>query len=215
MRFLAAAAAVAMLTHCTQSAPRRTQAGNEVFVRTSGSGAAPTHGEPRDSSGPACVQPTPATPPPPVAPGPAAGCPPDPGGDPNGPIVRVAFPGADDAVVDAELVSSPRDLQRGLMYRTSLPENQGMLFDMGATGNYQLWMHDTCIPLDMIFADARGWIVGIIENAPPLDDTPRGVDCPWRYVLEVNAGWSRLHGLRAGQPMMTTAYAQAAAPTTH
>ena len=129
------------------------------------------------------------------------GCPPDPGGDPNGPIVRVVFPQAGGAVIDAELVSSRRDLERGLMYRTSLPEDQGMLFDLGVTGNYGVWMHNTCIPLDLIFADADGWIVGIVENAPPLDDTMRGVDRPWRYLLEVNAGWSRQHGVKAGQPM--------------
>lgn len=115
--------------------------------------------------------------------------------------MQVVFPEAGGAVIQAELVSSMQDLQHGLMYVTSLPENQGMLFDMGSTGNYQFWMHDTCIPLDMIFADADGWIVGIVENAPALDDTPRGVDCPSRYVLEVNAGWSRAHGVKAGQPM--------------
>lgn len=153
-----------------------------------------------DASGPSCVQPLPATPPAPVAHGPAPGCPSDPGGDPKGLVVDVRFPEAAGAVIDAELVSSRQDLQRGLMYRTSLPEDQGMLFDLGATGNYAVWMHDTCIPLDLIFADVDGWIVGVIENAPPLDDTLRGVDCSWRYLLEVNAGWSSAHGVKPGQP---------------
>jgi uncharacterized membrane protein (UPF0127 family) len=159
-------------------------------------------------SGPSCVQPTPASPPPAVSAVPAAECPPDPGDDPNGPTVSVVFPQAGGAVVQAELVTSQQDLERGLMYRTSLPEDQGMLFDMGSIGNYQVWMHDTCIPLDMILADTDGWIVGIIENAPPLDDTLRSISCPWRYMLEVNAGWSRAHGVQAGQSMTSSAIAQ-------
>jgi uncharacterized membrane protein (UPF0127 family) len=94
------------------------------------------------------------------------------------------------------------------MYRTSLPEDQGMLFDLVATGNYPVWMHDTCIPLDLIFADVGGWIVGIVENATPLDDTPHGVDCSWRYLLEVNTGWSNAHGVTPGQPTTIAAAAQ-------
>ena len=76
-----------------------------------------------------------------------------------------------------------------------------MLFDTGSTGNYGVWMHDTCIPLDMVFVADDGFIVGIVEDAPPLDDSPRGVGCPSRYVLEVNAGWTRQHGVKAGQQM--------------
>jgi uncharacterized membrane protein (UPF0127 family) len=154
-----------------------------------------------DASAPSCVDPTPATAPPPVAPGPAPGCPADPGHNQNVSIVHVVFPGANDAAVDAELVSSMQDTERGLMYRTSMPEDHGMLFDLMVQGTYQFWMHDTCIPLDMVFVDADGWIAGIVENAPPLNDTPRGVSCPSRYVLEVNAGWTRQHGVKAGQPM--------------
>jgi uncharacterized membrane protein (UPF0127 family) len=154
-----------------------------------------------DGAAPRCIQATPATPPPPVAAGPAPGCPPDPGGDTNAAIVRVTFPGGDGATVDAELAATEQAAERGLMYRTSMPVNHGMLFDMQVRGQYQFWMHDTCIPLDMVFADVDGLIVGIIENAPPLDDTPRGVGCPSRYVLEVNAGWTRDHGVKAGQQM--------------
>jgi uncharacterized membrane protein (UPF0127 family) len=103
--------------------------------------------------------------------------------------------------VDAELVSSQADTDRGLMYRTSMPDNHGMLFDMTVRMDYQFWMRNTCIPLDMVFADVDGFIVGIVENAPPLDETPRDVGCPSRYVLEVNGGWTRKHGVKAGQPM--------------
>ncbi|MGD0673824.1 MAG: DUF192 domain-containing protein [Polyangiaceae bacterium] len=101
--------------------------------------------------------------------------------------------------VDAELVRSEHDSMRGLMYRRTLGEDRGMLFDLGVRRQHNFWMHNTCIPLDMLFVDEDGLIVGIVENAPTLDDRSRGVGCPSRWVLEVNAGWSRRHGVRAGQ----------------
>ena len=76
-----------------------------------------------------------------------------------------------------------------------------MLFLLHARDDHQFWMHNTCIPLDLLYIDEDGLIVGMVENAPVLDDTSRGVGCPGRYVLEVNAGWSRRHGVRAGQVM--------------
>jgi len=146
-----------------------------------------------------CIKPTPQAPPAPVAPGPAAGCPADPeGGPPSVPVVSVLVPDSS-AQVRAELVSSQHDTMRGLMYRRSMPEDRGMLFDLRVRDEHQFWMHNTCIPLDLLFIDEDGLIVGIVENAPTLDDTSRGVGCPSRYVLEVNAGWSRRHGVHAGE----------------
>jgi uncharacterized protein len=116
------------------------------------------------------------------------------------PIVHVGFQDKN-VKVDAELVVSQHDTTRGLMYRKSMPEDRGMLFDLRARDDHQFWMHNTCIPLDLLYVDEDGLVVGIVENAPTLDDGSRGVGCPSRYVLEVNAGWSRRHGVRAGQMM--------------
>jgi uncharacterized membrane protein (UPF0127 family) len=147
-----------------------------------------------------CVLPTPQQAPPPVAPGPAAGCPADPeGGSGKLPVVRVAFPDTNGVGVDAELVRSEHDTMRGLMYRKSMGAERGMLFDLTVRDDHKFWMHNTCIPLDLLYIDEDGLLVGIVENAPTLDDDSRGVGCPSRYVLEVNAGWSRRHGVKAGQ----------------
>jgi uncharacterized membrane protein (UPF0127 family) len=132
-------------------------------------------------------------------PRPAASCPPDPEANQKVPVVHVAFPDAPQAAVEADLVSTAHDTQRGLMYRKSMPESRGMLFDLRVRSEHEFWMHNTCIPLDLLYVDDDGFIVGIVENAPTLDDTPRGVGCPSRYVLEVNAGWTRRHGVKAGQ----------------
>jgi uncharacterized membrane protein (UPF0127 family) len=148
-----------------------------------------------------CLKLTPSdAPAPPVASGPAPGCPPDPEPQqPRLPQAHLSFPDVASVVVDADLVRSEHDTARGLMFRRSMPEDRGMLFDLRFRDDHKFWMHNTCIPLDLLFVDEDGLIVGIVESAPTLDDTSRGVGCPSRWVLEVNAGWSRRHGVKAGQ----------------
>jgi uncharacterized membrane protein (UPF0127 family) len=137
-----------------------------------------------------------------VRPGPAPGCPVDPeGAVAKLPRVRVTFHDVSGVTVDAELVRTEHDSMRGLMYRKSLEEERGMLFDLHVRDDHKFWMHNTCISLDLLYVDEDGLIVGIVENAPTLDDETRGVDCPSRWVLEVNAGWARRHGVKAGQHM--------------
>jgi uncharacterized membrane protein (UPF0127 family) len=114
-------------------------------------------------------------------------------------VVPVSFPEAGGVRVDAELVRSEHDSMRGLMYRKSLGADRGMLFDLLVRDDHKFWMHNTCIPLDLLYIDEDGLLVGIVENAPTLNDESRGVGCPSRWVLEVNAGWSRQHGVKAGQ----------------
>lgn len=98
-----------------------------------------------------------------------------------------------------ELAESDPTRARGLMYRTALEQDQGMLFVFPDEQRRSFWMKNTCIPLDMLFIDRSGTIVGIVENVPTLNRVPRGVPCPAAYVLEVNAGWTREQGVFAGQ----------------
>lgn len=104
-----------------------------------------------------------------------------------------------DIDVEVELAKNEHDHTRGLMFRKSMPENHGMLFLFPTKDNKTFWMHNTCIPLDMLFIDDDGLIVGIEENCPTLDDDTFQVGCTSRYVLEMNAGWARAHGVQAGQ----------------
>jgi uncharacterized membrane protein (UPF0127 family) len=85
------------------------------------------------------------------------------------------------------------------MYRTEMPDDQGMLFSWESEQRRTFWMHDTCIPLDMLFIARDGTIVGILEEVPAMNDTPRAVPCPAAHVLEVNAGYTRAHGITPGQ----------------
>jgi uncharacterized membrane protein (UPF0127 family) len=214
MRHLLVVTAVAFAIHCappaqddsTSAAPATGDVADAAADGTTATGVPTPQGvpAPKGVHAPLRMQPTPDASPSADAPGPAPGCPPDPGRDQDVPVVDVAFPDAD-AVVHAWLVTTQQDQERGLMYRTSMLADDGMLFDMHATGNYEFWMENTCIPLDLTFASADGTILGIVENAAPLETTPLGVDRPSRYVLEVNAGWTQRHGVRAGQVMTVPA----------
>jgi uncharacterized membrane protein (UPF0127 family) len=131
-------------------------------------------------------------------------CPTDPaGGSPMVPIGHVSFPESRAAPrLEVELMLTEKHQARGLMYRKSLAEDKGMLFVWKLPSMHAFWMHNTCIPLDMLFIDDEGYIAGIVENAPTLNDGSRAVTCPASYVLEVNAGWSRQHGVEPGQKVL-------------
>jgi uncharacterized protein len=123
--------------------------------------------------------------------------------DPDGPsqlsrgyVVFTDAPGS--PRLSVELARSEPEKERGLMFRSKLPDDQGMLFSWNNEEPRTFWMHNTCIPLDMMFIARDGTIAGILEQVPTLNDEPRGVPCPAAYVLEVNAGWSRSHGVKSG-----------------
>jgi len=97
-----------------------------------------------------------------------------------------------------ELAVTPAQLQRGLMYRPSLAEDAGMLFDMGRTQPTRFWMKNTVIPLDMIFIAEDGRIVAIVENTIPLSLDPVGPNEPVRAVLEVKGGLTARLGIKPG-----------------
>jgi len=145
-----------------------------------------------------CVVPAPAEAPPAAAA--ATSCPADPTGPPELPWGAITFVDAPQSPrIRVELAESDPTRARGLMYRTALEQDQGMLFVFPDEQPRSFWMKNTCIPLDMLFIDRSGTIVGILENVPTLNRASRGIPCPAAYVLEVNAGWTREQGVFAGQ----------------
>jgi uncharacterized protein len=117
----------------------------------------------------------------------------------DGPRIALVAPdGTARAQVHVEIANTPAQRELGLMYRSHLDENAGMIFVFPAPGQWSFWMKNTEIPLDMIFADSTGKIVGIVENAAPLSEKPLAVDGDSLYVLEVNAGFARRHHVRPG-----------------
>jgi uncharacterized membrane protein (UPF0127 family) len=100
--------------------------------------------------------------------------------------------------VAVELARTDAERMKGLMDRTELGADAGMLFLFDETGLHEFWMKSTLIPLDMIFISEDGRISGIVPRAVPGDLTPRSAGGPSRYVLEVNGGWAERHGVRVG-----------------
>ncbi len=97
-----------------------------------------------------------------------------------------------------EMATNDAERSRGLMYRKSLPEGHGMLFDFGTEQPVSFWMHNTYISLDMIFIRADGRILRVAENATPMSDNLIPSGGPVRGVLEVIAGTARKLHIAAG-----------------
>jgi uncharacterized protein len=149
-----------------------------------------------------CMRPTSEAAPPPAK-GPDPRCPRDPdGGPPKVPEGHVTFREAKDKpAVTVEVMKEEPHRNRGLMYRTDMAEDRGMIFVFEDSEPRTFWMHNTCLPLDMLFIAADGFVTGILENVPTMNDDPRTIPCPAKYVLEVNAGYARRHGIKAGQSL--------------
>ena len=110
--------------------------------------------------------------------------------------------------VDSELATAPETRTRGLMERSSLPADQGMLFLFEVAQPLSFWMFNTLIPLDIIFADAERRITSVYASVPPCRAPSR---CPTysshglaQYVLEVNAGTVVKAGIDVGDELRWT-----------
>jgi len=90
----------------------------------------------------------------------------------------------------------------GLMYRRQMAADAGMLFDFKRDAPVAMWMRNTFIPLDMLFADRTGLITHIHERAIPQDESIIESKGVVRAVLELNGGVVQRLGLKAGDRMI-------------
>ena len=72
--------------------------------------------------------------------------------------------------IDIEVAEDPQERALGLMFRTELPDNKGMLFPYDETRELSMWMHNTYIPLDMLFIRPDGVIHRIEARAEPMSE---------------------------------------------
>lgn len=112
-------------------------------------------------------------------------------------IVRDAA-GEDVAEVAVRVAESRQERARGLMQVADLPAGVGMLFVYRRDVQATFHMRDTLVPLDILWADAEGTVVDTVEMEPcTADPCPSyASDEPYRYALEVPAGW--LEGVEPG-----------------
>ena len=97
-----------------------------------------------------------------------------------------------------EVAKTDAERERGLMERTSLPLNTGMFFVFDREEPVNMWMKDTFVSLDMIFADTEGRIVSIASDTEPMSLRIISSVVPAKSVLEVRAGTARRLGIRVG-----------------
>ena len=103
----------------------------------------------------------------------------------------------------AEIANEPHEREKGLMNRTSLGKNKGMIFVFDQENPVNFWMKDTLIPLDIMFANKNMEIVSISENIQPCkeDPCPTYKAYPVMYALEVNAGYVKEKEIKKGDKL--------------
>ena len=97
-----------------------------------------------------------------------------------------------------EVADSSREREQGLMCRTGLKDDYGMLFEFQNVAERAFWMQNTVSALDIIYIGQDGRIVSIQKNAKPLDTTPLPSYGLAMGVLEIRAGLSDQLGLKPG-----------------
>jgi uncharacterized membrane protein (UPF0127 family) len=90
----------------------------------------------------------------------------------------------------------------GLMFRRQMAPDAGMLFDFKRDAPVSMWMRNTYIPLDMLFADAAGIVRKIHQRAVPLSEAIISSDAAIRAVLELNGGTAARLGLKEGDRLV-------------
>lgn len=117
--------------------------------------------------------------------------------EPAGDVARVVT-STGEHLFKVEVADTSKTRARGLMFRKSMPADQGMLFDFKAEGPVSMWMKNTYIPLDMVFIGRDGRVVGVAADAEPLSERIINSPAPAYAVLELNAGAARRISLAPG-----------------
>ena len=102
--------------------------------------------------------------------------------------------------VTAEIADTPAKRSQGLMFRTNMPSDHGMLFVFRELDHWTFWMKNTKMPLDIIWLDQKGKVVHVESNVPICTRMDEG--CPRYhtlkkalYVLELKAGMARHYSI--------------------
>jgi uncharacterized membrane protein (UPF0127 family) len=97
-----------------------------------------------------------------------------------------------------ELARTPQEQAKGLMFRTEMGPDEGMLFPYATPQMLSFWMKNTVLSLDLVFIDEQHRVINIAENAVPYSEASIMSAAPGVAVLELNAGRTRELGIVAG-----------------
>jgi len=110
-----------------------------------------------------------------------------------------------DRLFRVEVADTDSARARGLMFRRTLGEDQGLILAWADDDLRTIWMKNCYIHLDLIFLNQRRQVVAIFANVPPCATEPcatYSVPIPVRYVLEICGGRARELGLKVGDPLL-------------
>jgi uncharacterized membrane protein (UPF0127 family) len=99
--------------------------------------------------------------------------------------------------IEAELAATTDSRQIGMMRRTIMPPQRGMLFVFPEVEKHCMWMRNTLLPLSVAFLDENGRIINV-EDMQPMTEDNHCAHKPARYALEMNLGWFKTRGLGTG-----------------
>ena len=99
--------------------------------------------------------------------------------------------------IKVQVAATDLTRQTGLMHRTAMPQNEGMVFIFPQLGYHAMWMRNTLIPLSLAYLDDAGKIVSIHEMEA-LNETSHQARGPARFALEMNAKWFSKHDVKVG-----------------
>ncbi len=112
--------------------------------------------------------------------------------------LSISTQGGQKQTFKVEVARNDADRAQGLMFRRSMPADQGMLFDFARVEPVSMWMQNTYLPLDMLFIRADGTIARIAANTEPLSTRTIPSGEPVLAVLELNAGTAAKLGIKPG-----------------
>lgn len=99
--------------------------------------------------------------------------------------------------IEAEVAATSESRQIGMMQRTIMPPQRGMLFVFPEVARHCMWMRNTLLPLSVAFLDEQGRIINVEDMLPRTENNHCSAK-PARFALEMNLGWFKARGLGAG-----------------
>ena len=112
----------------------------------------------------------------------------------------------------AELATTPEQVQRGMMWRESVPEGTGMLFHYVPAQRASMWMENTLVDLDLLFIDENGTVVKVIAYAQAESRRSLPANAEVSGVLELAAGQAIEMGIRPGDSVHHALFGNADLP---
>ncbi|MBI1181791.1 MAG: DUF192 domain-containing protein [Alphaproteobacteria bacterium] len=119
---------------------------------------------------------------------------------------------AGDVPLQVQVADTDDTQAYGLMFRTKMPETEGMLFVFENPRFVTFWMKNTPIPLDMLFVDEGGTVTQIVTSTTPYSLDPIPSDGAAKAVLELNGGAATRLGIARGDHLRHPAFSDASAP---